>query len=155
MIHKYIFFSKTNLLYVIEMTYRTVGVKLVVMASYGARFVVLTPPFLSDWLKRLYVGKGTKISPRHVILYNALFSLSPRNPRIISYSLRVHVCSPQHNVTVKLHSEHDDSLLGLLVACILWIKDTMLTCPPPLDRQIFSGSNEGKMRRQLRALSLL
>ncbi len=61
-------FSKTNLLYVLEMTYRTIGVKLVVMARYGARFVVLTPPFLNDWLKRLNVGEGTKISPSHVIL---------------------------------------------------------------------------------------
>ncbi len=85
------------------------------MARHGARFAVLKHPFLSDWLKRLNVGKGTKISPRHVILYNALFSLSPRNPRIISYSLRVDARSTQHKVPVKLHCEHDDSLLGLFV----------------------------------------
>ncbi len=36
------------------MTYRTIGVKLVGMARYGARLVVLTPlHFLSDWLSRL------------------------------------------------------------------------------------------------------
>ncbi len=38
------FFSENDLLYVIEMTYRTVCVKLVGMARYGARFVVLKPP---------------------------------------------------------------------------------------------------------------
>ncbi len=36
--------TKTYLLYVIEMTYTTIGVKLVVMARYGARFVVLKHP---------------------------------------------------------------------------------------------------------------
>ncbi len=30
--------------------------------------------------------------------------------------------SPQHKFAVKLHCEHDDSLLGLLVACILCFK---------------------------------
>ncbi len=89
------------------MTYTAIGVKLVVMARYGARFIVLQPPFSSDWLRRLNFGSGTKISPRHVILYKpALFSLSPRNSRIISYSLRADARSPQHKVTVKLHCEH-------------------------------------------------
>ncbi len=31
-------------MFVIEMTYITVGVKLVGMTPYGARFVVMTPP---------------------------------------------------------------------------------------------------------------
>ncbi len=121
-IMQFFFSSENDLLYVIEVTYRTVGVKLVGMACYGARFVVLKHPpplFLSDWLSRLNFGRGTKIFPRRVILYNTLYSLSPRNPRIISYSLRVDARSSQHNVTVKLYCEHHDSSLGLFVVCIL------------------------------------
>ncbi len=30
-------------------------------------------PFLSSWLSRLNVGRGTKISHRHVVLYNIYF----------------------------------------------------------------------------------
>ncbi len=58
----------------------------------------------------LNVGRRTKISPRHVILYKpALFSLSPRtkSSNYQLYSLRVDTRSPQHNVAVKLHCEHD------------------------------------------------
>ncbi len=60
--------------YVIEITYRTVGVKLIGLSCYGARFVVLKHltffEFLSDLVEcRLNVGSGTKISPRHVILH--------------------------------------------------------------------------------------
>ncbi len=53
---------------------KTVGVNLVGMARYGARFVVLKHPLLIFsviWLSsRLNVGSGAKISLRHVILYN-------------------------------------------------------------------------------------
>ncbi len=86
-------FSENNLLYAIEMTYTTVGVKLERMACYGARFVVLKHPltFLREWLSRLNVGKGSKISPRqtrrNIIQYYTLL-FSPRNPQIICYSLR-------------------------------------------------------------------
>ncbi len=41
---KSIFSRKTIYFYAINMTYTTVGVKLVGMARYGARFVVLPPP---------------------------------------------------------------------------------------------------------------
>ncbi len=42
------------------MTYTTVGVKLVGMARYGARFVVLKHPFLSDWLSKLNIEMRNK-----------------------------------------------------------------------------------------------
>ncbi len=73
-------------IYVIEMTYTTVGVKLVGMTRYGARFVVLKYPpplFLSDvGLSRLNVERGTKISTRHVILRNTLFSFRHEIPEL-------------------------------------------------------------------------
>ncbi len=81
---------KPTVLYVISTTYRTVGVKLVVTARYGARFVVLKHPFGSDYWRGWTLGRELNISARHVILYNAaLFSLSPRNSRFLSSSLRV------------------------------------------------------------------
>ncbi len=103
-----------------SMTVVIIDAVLRLVVDHCHRCVFFSPPlFLSDWLSGFNIERGTKISHSDVILYNTLFSLLLRNPRIISYSSRVDAHSPQYNVTVKLHCEHDDSSLSILVACIL------------------------------------
>ncbi len=125
------FFSKTNLLFCYRNDIQNHRCKTSTNGTLRRSVCrIETPLFLSDWLKRLNVGKGTKISPPQTrnTLYNAaaLFFLSPRNPRIISSSLRVDVRFPQHKFTLNLHCEHDDSLLSLFVACIFMTQAPLL-----------------------------
>ncbi len=83
------------MLYVIKMTYRIVGVKLVRIARYGARFCrIETPtPFCferRDWLNRFNGGKGNQIQgacPPTQIHHHRLFA-QYNGPHVIHHDLQ-------------------------------------------------------------------